>query len=305
MPKSNFRSGSLRTFKQTNVGENQTINIYLLGEIKIIVGILLMMVSPFTLAYMPFSIVLAVSGLLLIIPGTIKLIEHVFRTDKTSTVQSIALLAVVLLNLPFAIAFGRERARLTDAHRTELRQEQAARLNEQQRKDSLNTCLLRIDSLYREGEADKALLELDKADLLAETPGEQADVDQVRIGVSLVKATKLMKRHQYNMAIDLLGSVHELDSNDTDVLYMRARCYVETNHMANAAHDAKSAMDRGHKDAGKLYESINPIRKQVAYTCTLCRDGTYSNAKGSGACSHHGGVEQWDYLVYEMGRQYE
>lgn len=25
-----------------------------------------------------------------------------------------------------------------------------------------------------------------------------------------------------------------------------------------------------------------------------CNDGTYSNATGSGACSHHGGVSQWD-----------
>jgi hypothetical protein len=27
----------------------------------------------------------------------------------------------------------------------------------------------------------------------------------------------------------------------------------------------------------------------------VCRDGTTSTATGSGACSHHGGVDHWTY----------
>lgn len=27
----------------------------------------------------------------------------------------------------------------------------------------------------------------------------------------------------------------------------------------------------------------------------VCNDGTYSNATGRGACSHHGGVNHWVY----------
>lgn len=35
--------------------------------------------------------------------------------------------------------------------------------------------------------------------------------------------------------------------------------------------------------------------------CTLCNDGQYSpsNAKGRGACSHHGGVANWNAPVYD------
>ena len=45
----------------------------------------------------------------------------------------------------------------------------------------------------------------------------------------------------------------------------------------------------------------NPtINKQIYYIQNVrigawCNDGTYSNATGSGACSHHGGVAEWVY----------
>ena len=40
--------------------------------------------------------------------------------------------------------------------------------------------------------------------------------------------------------------------------------------------------------------------KQITGYCTLCSDGTYSPscATGRGACSHHGGVAQWNSPVY-------
>lgn len=45
----------------------------------------------------------------------------------------------------------------------------------------------------------------------------------------------------------------------------------------------------------------NPTtNKQIYYIQNVrigawCNDGTYSNATGSGACSHHGGVAEWVY----------
>lgn len=43
------------------------------------------------------------------------------------------------------------------------------------------------------------------------------------------------------------------------------------------------------------------IEKTIVEYRTLCRDGEYSpsNAKGRGACSHHGGVEDWNAPVYD------
>jgi hypothetical protein len=36
-----------------------------------------------------------------------------------------------------------------------------------------------------------------------------------------------------------------------------------------------------------------PAAKVCYRTGATCRDGTHSNATGSGACSHHGGVAVW------------
>lgn len=43
-------------------------------------------------------------------------------------------------------------------------------------------------------------------------------------------------------------------------------------------------------------ETTTTYREEVTGYCTLCNDGTYSPscATGRGACSHHGGVAQWN-----------
>lgn len=294
----NPASNGTRLFRQNNVAEIQTINNYLLGEISIVIGVLLLVLSLFTIIYPPFSLVLVVSGLLL-------LIVHIFKFPLTKKVKNIALIALLLLNVPFAIAFGKESSRLEQANRTQLLNQQKAKSDEKQRIDSLNSCLQRIDSLYHKGEIDLALLELDKADLLAEKDGEKADVNQIRIEVSLIKTKQLVKRHQYNMAIDLLTSLYPLDTTNTNVLYQRANCFVKVKHIEEAVKDAKKAMILGHNDAGKLYDKINPLKKRIAYYCTVCEDGTYSQATGQGACSHHGGVARRNYPVYKVLRKYE
>jgi len=271
-------------------------------------GLLLLAASPFTIAYIPFFLVLTVTGMLLL-PGIGRMVARAFRIRLTPSVRKVTLIVLLALNLPFAIAFVGVRSRLAEFHRVELLREQKvaeqAQREERQRKDSLDACLQRITVFHQRGETNKALVTLDKADLLTKTSWESADVDQKRIEVSMTKAADLINKRQYNMAIDLLNDLHELDTNDTEILYLRARCYVETDRIPNAVRDAKNAMVRGHKEAGSLYEQINPIRQRVAYRTTLCNDGTFSGATGRGACSHHGGVNTWNYPVYEDYRQYE
>jgi hypothetical protein len=43
-------------------------------------------------------------------------------------------------------------------------------------------------------------------------------------------------------------------------------------------------------------ETVTTYKEEVRGYCTLCSDGTYSPtcATGRGACSHHGGVAQWN-----------
>jgi len=41
-----------------------------------------------------------------------------------------------------------------------------------------------------------------------------------------------------------------------------------------------------------LFTSCNPKGKRIG---AICEDGWKSSATGSGACSHHGGVDHWIY----------
>ena len=53
-------------------------------------------------------------------------------------------------------------------------------------------------------------------------------------------------------------------------------------------------------------ETVTTYKQEVASYCTLCNDGTYSPscATGRGACSHHGGVAQWNAPRYKNVPEY-
>lgn len=48
-------------------------------------------------------------------------------------------------------------------------------------------------------------------------------------------------------------------------------------------------------------ETVTTYREEITSYCTLCNDGIYSPscATGRGACSHHGGVAQWNAPRYD------
>lgn len=47
-------------------------------------------------------------------------------------------------------------------------------------------------------------------------------------------------------------------------------------------------------------ETVTTYKEEIANYCTLCMDGTFSPscATGRGACSHHGGVAEWNAPRY-------
>lgn len=48
------------------------------------------------------------------------------------------------------------------------------------------------------------------------------------------------------------------------------------------------------------YETVTTYVREITGYCTLCNDGTYSPtcAVGRGACSHHGGVAEYNSPIY-------
>lgn len=53
-------------------------------------------------------------------------------------------------------------------------------------------------------------------------------------------------------------------------------------------------------------ETVTTYKQEITSYCTLCADGTYSPscATGRGACSHHGGVAQWNAPRYSNVPEY-
>ena len=54
-------------------------------------------------------------------------------------------------------------------------------------------------------------------------------------------------------------------------------------------------------------ETITTYTKEIVGYCTLCRDGSWSPtcATGRGACSHHGGVAEYNSPIYSDVPHYE
>jgi len=118
-------------------------------------------------------------------------------------------------------------------------------------------------------------------------------------------AEELYKNGEYSQAIEVYSTLVRNNPEQTNNFYQRARCYIELGKVREAVSDLKEAIDRGDKSAQLLHEKINPLKRRVAYYVTRCCDGTTSDAKGRGACSHHGGVCDWNEPVYEEYREYQ
>jgi tetratricopeptide (TPR) repeat protein len=86
--------------------------------------------------------------------------------------------------------------------------------------------------------------------------------------------------------------------------YHIAVIYVRQSKIKEAVYELQPAMNQGHNKALALHEKINPLIREVAYYVTRCCDGSTSSAKGRGACSHHGGVCNWNDHVYREYRKY-
>ena len=65
------------------------------------------------------------------------------------------------------------------------------------------------------------------------------------------------------------------------------------------------AAHKGNNSAKLKYERLNPVIQEIIGYRTKCCDGSYSDARSEGACSHHGGVCDWNEPIYKEHRKYE
>lgn len=188
---------------------------------------------------------------------------------------------------------------------TEVANKLVADKKEEARRDSLNFYIQSAATLEKSSKVDEALIKLRYALNFAATETEKSEIANANNHILALKSFALVRQGKYQAAIPSLSSFLSADPNNSELLYNRAICYSKTGKIQEAINDLKPLLESGNRDANKLHEKINPLRKRVSYYVTRCRDGSTSDAKGRGACSHHGGVANWNEPVYEEYRKYE
>lgn len=138
----------------------------------------------------------------------------------------------------------------------------------------------------------KALATIDRSLELA--PGNDT--------AELTKAAIQFELGHYGEAIAALDNI---SNTSPEAHFLKAKCLIKTGPAASALTDLKIASESGIPEAGKLYNKVNPIIRKLSGYITRCCDGSISYARGRGACSHHGGVCDWNEPVYEEYRKYE
>lgn len=122
--------------------------------------------------------------------------------------------------------------------------------------------------------------------------------------ISLGLANSYFENKNYKKALESFAGS---GGNDADTYYKKGICSKKVGNISDAIRNFKQASDLGDKKSEKEYNQVNPIIRHILYYQTVCCDGSYSpsNAKGRGACSHHGGVCNWNKPIYEEHRKYD
>lgn len=164
------------------------------------------------------------------------------------------------------------------------------------RKGSLHFFNTLSDSVFEINQITKSVAYLDSALSYSNSNEEDALISK--------RASRLFAIRKYDLALEdytlLIRAAQDLSGN----YYQRALCFEKLKKRQEAVNDLRKSIDQGNENAKSLYEKINPERKKISYYITRCCDGSTSSAKGRGACSHHGGVCNWNDPVYVTYRKY-
>lgn len=170
------------------------------------------------------------------------------------------------------------------------------------RLDSLRIYLAQADASLKKGAYAKSVRLYNQSARFA-TANESEEQRRLHEGL----ATGYVRTKAYRAAIEQYDELARQGSLTGEQTYQRALCYQQAGRKSEALSDLFRASEAGYKPATRLYDKQNPLLRKLLYYQTVCCDGSDSpsNAKGRGACSHHGGVCNWNKLIYETYRKYD
>jgi len=288
-------------YKATTKNSTRDIIFWILG-VFFFIGALVSLKHPL------LSLVFTLLGFVLIPPGH-RFLERKLRFRLTPKIKAIAASALFAGSLPLSSHYSDIDKQ--EAYQQKLLDEKVAKekaiaeQKEQQRKDSLTFYLQQSHQLSQNHKIDEANKQLQFALGFASTQTDKNQIEKEKIGIASIKTFDLVKAGKYQTALPELNTLLQSDPTNSDLIYNRAVCYSKTGKIQEAVTDLKPLVRAGNSEAVKLHDKINPIKKRVSYYVTRCWDGSTSSSKGSGACSHHGGVKNWNEPVYEEYRKYE
>ncbi len=254
------------------------------------------------------SLLFALLGFVLI-PAGHRFLEQKFRFRLTPKIKVAVTSVLFVSSLPLSSHYSDIDKQ--NAYQQKLLDEKIAAekviadQKEQQRKDSLNFYIQKSHQLSQNQKIDEASKQLQYALGFASTQSDKNQIEKERAAIVSIKTINLVKSGKYKATLPEINNLLLSDPTNSELLYNRAVCYSKTGKIQDAVTDLKTLARAGNTEAAKLHDKINPTKKRVSYYVTRCCDGSTSNAKGRGACSHHGGVCDWNEPVYQEYRKYE
>lgn len=296
-----YFTGSIYSFKQSNK---------LLKFLSYFGAVFFFLLALVFIKYPLVALLFALLGFILLPQGH-SWLEQKLHFQLTPKIKAALGATLFIGSFPltqhYAESDKQEAFQLQLQQEAQQREKRLTEQREQLRKDSLNYYLQASATLEKSHKPEKALQQLDRAMAFTTTDIEKQEVVKERIDILAAKTIKLVKAGKYQAALPQLNDLLAEDRSNADLLYNRAICYSKIRKMQQAVTDLKTASGLGNEEAQRLHEKINPLKKRVSYYLTRCCDGSASpsNSKGRGACSHHGGVCNWNEPVYEEYRQYQ
>ncbi|WP_162903073.1 tetratricopeptide repeat protein [Taibaiella koreensis] len=271
-------------------------------------GLFFGMLAIMSLIHPLLSLLWLLCGFIAFPPGH-RFLERRLRFRLTTAIKAVTLLLLFTGSFPLILHYAEkdkqaaERQQLID-DRVAKEQAVIAR-QDAQRQDTLASYLQEGRQLGQSRQWEAAKQQLQRALTYARNDEEKNKIRDAASGLQVNRSQELVKAGKYKAALPLLDSALAGRRTDPQLRYNRALCYSKTGRIADAVSDLRALMQDGNKDAEKLHDKINPLRKRIVGYETLCCDGSTSGARGRGACSHHGGVCDWNHPIYEEYRKYE
>lgn len=288
-------------YKPTKKNPVRDILFWVIG-VFFLIGALVSLKHP--LMFLLFGLL----GFILIPPGH-RFLERKLKFRLTNKIKAIATSALFIGSMPLTSHYTEVDKQ--EAYQQKLADEKIAKEKaiadekDRQRKDSLNFYLTKSGEFAKAHKIEDASKQLQFALAFANSSSDKEQIKKGEIDISAVKAKDLVKAGKYQIALAEINNLLNSDPSNTDLQISKALCFSRTGKIQEAVEELKPLIQSGNADAEKLHNQINPIRKRISYYVTRCWDGSTSSSKGSGACSHHGGVKNWNEPVYEEYRKYE